>query len=252
MTFSKIMAYLIAFILGLVLIGAIMVGAAWYQLEVYRPQKNESNAATAHAWNDEYWENGQALRVTLTMEFSGPSGTIEVHETLLCTAKYLVVTGGLKNGPDAYIQAYTTGPSVMAVPIGDGVLLRADIRDACKIAFVKFDPEYAPHFKIVNLSLQIVSENPVLTCNLGGRTGTVSGSALRKAYISNIEAVPARTLMAKEDFEIIEASDRSNQGNGYSGWYGHKNSLSWKGCWSPPITGGCNTAAEQICGIPNL
>jgi hypothetical protein len=251
MTLSKFFVYLISLILGLVLISMILIGAVWLDVTVYRPWKNERNAATAHEWNDNYWENGHALWVTLTMEFSGPSGTTEVHETLLCTTKYLIRKGTFKNTADDYVKVYTTGPDSMSIPIGEGVVLRADIRNACKKAFVEFDQEFADHLKILGLYLRIVSENPVLTCDLGNGTGMVSENALRKAYISSVEAVPIRTLMEKRDFEVIEASDPSNRSKRPDGSLSYRNSVSWSlalGCWTQPRSEICYIPAKQICG----
>lgn len=255
MAFSKFFASLILLILGLVLIGMVLSGAFWVYLTTYIPWKNERNATTAHAWNDEYWENGDALRVTLTMKFTGASGTIEAHETLLCTAKYLVQIGGLIDGPNDFIRTYTTGPDSMSVPIGEGVVLRADIRNACNKAFVEFDQEFANHLNFSLLYLRIVSENPVLTCDLGNRTGTVSAGALRKAYISNIETVPTRSLMEKEDFEIINAFDPSNRSKRPDGSLSYRNTVTWKsalGCWTQQRSKVCHIPAEKICGTPIL
>jgi len=251
MTFGKLVVFLIAVILGLVLIGAILIGTAWYQVQVYRPWKNERNAATAHAWNEDYWANGNALEVTLTLESSGPDGVTRVHETLLCTAKFLVLTGGLKNSPQAYVQVYTTGPDSMALPIGEGVTLRADIRNACKKAYVAFDRGFADHLRRLGLFLRVESTSPNLMCLLGNRTGATSTNTLEKPYISNINPIPVNTFMERSDFEIIEASDPTNQANRGDRSLYVRNHLYWKtglGCWTGPRSEICNEAAEQICG----
>lgn len=253
MTFSKIFTSLISLILKLALIGVVLSGVFWVYLTTYIPWKNERNIATAHAWNDDYWENGDALQATLTMEFSGPSGTIEVHETLLCTAKYLIRMGGFVDGPQNYIRTYTTGPDSMSVPIGEGVVLRADTRNACNKAFVEFDQEFAYDLKFWRLDLRIVSKNPVLNCKLGNRTGMVSAGALSKAYISNIKAVPIRTLMEKRNFEVIDAYDPSNRSKRPAAPLYYRYNLSWSpalGCWTQPRSDTCNVPAEQICGTP--
>lgn len=255
MTFSKFFASVISLILMLVLIGIISSGAFWIYLTTYIPWKNERNVATARAWNDDYWENGNALLATLTMELSGPSGTIEIHENLLCTAKYLIRIGGLIDGPKDFIRTYTTGPDSMSVPIGEGVALKADIRNACNKAFVEFNHEFAYDLKFWRLDLRIVSKNPLLTCNLGNKIGIVSGGALGKAYISNIEAVPIRTLMEKEDFENIDAYDPSNSSKRTVAPAYYRNNLYWnsaRGCWAKPRSETCHVPAEQICGTPIL
>lgn len=251
MIFFQLLGKLILLFMVLALLAVVFTGMMWFYFSAYIPWKNERNAVAAHAWNDDYWQSGHGLRVTVTMKFSGPSGTVEAHETLLCTAKYLVQVGGLKNGPNDFIRAYTTGPGYMSVPIVEGMVLRADIRNACNKALTEFDPKRFYHLGPLRLDLTIISSSKALACNVSNRTGSDSGNALRKAYISNVVAVPIQTLMQKSDFENINAYDPSNWATRWDTPYGYRNRVHWdrtRKCWVKLRSTVCNIPAEQICG----
>ncbi len=234
--------FVLVFLTVVIGLPALYFGFGFVWLTSIVPWQNDRHKAAAIAWNREYAETGHALEITVELG--------EDSETFLCTAKAVYGAGGLKNQPVAmHLRVFSSGPDSLSTPIGDGLVLLADIRPACRAAFRSVDDRFGTAFGTNVFSSHIVSEQPPFSCILGQRTST-STLTLDTPEISRIETIPAKSVIDLATLDVVSQYDPVN-GQDYDGSLRFANRHSWiNGCWRKTIKFGCNSEVTAICGVP--
>jgi len=177
-------------------------------LWVVYPWKKSQLQNQADAWNDAYWDSGDALEVTVEVLSDATLGGETRTATLMCFEKKFTTQGCLRRTPSLWKKSFSEGPDALSIPFGAEADMTFPLRYVADQAQRHHKQWNLPHCATDMMSpAVIVAKDGAFRCAMDKATKTTHGEVTAPAIVE-IRKIPVSKVISKDAYLALSVHER--------------------------------------------
>lgn len=228
---------------------ALFIAAVLIELEVLYPIQHARLQKEAQAWNDENWETGFALQVSVQVTSNAALGSETDSATITCYQRNVASPGGLKGAPTLGTRTISDGAETLRVAFGPEATHSTPLRDVCSDAFRESQDWTLPKVTESHHYWSYIEANDqAFRCFLANDPRTTRGEVSRPTFVA-VRKVPLRDLISKASYREAPPQSLKSDVRPPPTVYWWTDEVQTK-CWRETVDTACRAQAEVLCGTP--